>query len=87
MRIARQTNDTYYNLEDSLPAGLQSADRRHGGTVVAQGGTTDCGGQASGDSVSLLLEMLVDSKNIITTDTMIRADHRSTIGELHLILI
>lgn len=47
--------------------------------MVAQGGATDCGGRTDGDSVSLLLEMLVDSKDILSADTMIRADHRSTI--------
>lgn len=74
MRAARQTNDTYYQLEE-IPASVQP----RGGNVVAQGGATDCGGRTDGDSVSLLLEMLVDSKDILSADTMIRADHRSTI--------
>ncbi|KOB73888.1 Uncharacterized protein OBRU01_10437, partial [Operophtera brumata] len=65
----------------TAPAVVQAHEepRRRGGTVVAQGGATDCGGRAGGDSVTLQLEMMVDSKDIISADTMIRADHRANI--------
>ncbi|KOB73883.1 Uncharacterized protein OBRU01_10438 [Operophtera brumata] len=83
VRAARQANDTYYQFEGTAPAVVQAHEepRRRGGTVVAQGGATDCGGRAGDDSVTLQLEMMVDSKDIISADTMIRADHRANIPE------
>lgn len=45
--------------------------------VVAQGGRAECAG---GDGrVPLELEMVVGSRDILSADTLVRADHRSAL--------
>ncbi|XP_075974474.1 uncharacterized protein LOC142975500 isoform X2 [Anticarsia gemmatalis] len=80
-RTTRQTNDTFYQWGDEVPAAVrQDAMTSRRGGVVAQGGAPPCTPSA-GDAMSLELEMLVDSRDILSADTLVRADHRSTLPE------
>lgn len=98
-RSARQTNETYYQWGESVPAGVRqesappaegAAGGARGGGVVAQGGAALCA-PAAEDALALELLMMVDSKDIMSADTLVRADHRSTLRNsvflLHLIHI
>ncbi|XP_037298105.1 uncharacterized protein LOC115445400 isoform X2 [Manduca sexta] len=82
-RVARETNDTSYFLDnniDSIPAAVTpdaSFDRAQNSGVVAQGGARGCA-VATDEAVALELEMVVDSKDIMSADTLVRADHRAT---------
>ncbi|XP_053612609.1 uncharacterized protein LOC128676499 [Plodia interpunctella] len=79
-RIARETNMTY----DAVPAAdvVQESgwEGRHKGGVVAQGGTTACGVPADG-RVPLEVEMVVGARDILSADTLVRADHRDASPE------
>nr|XP_049696552.1 uncharacterized protein LOC110384403 [Helicoverpa armigera] len=92
-RSARQTNSTFYEWGDETPAsvraegpgdgaegpGIRVQERMRPG-VVALGSKAACG-QLAEDAVELELDLLVDSKDILSTDTLVRADHRSNIPE------
>lgn len=54
---------------------------RQGG-VVAQSGAPPCTPAVAG-AMSMELEMLVGSNYILSTDTLVRADHRSTARKYH----
>lgn len=77
-RTARQTNDTLYNWsEDSVTAAVQEDgawDQPQGAGVVAQGGKAGCGG--GNGRVPLELEMVVGSRDVLSADTLVHADHR-----------
>uniref|UniRef100_A0A2A4K3D6 ZP domain-containing protein n=1 Tax=Heliothis virescens TaxID=7102 RepID=A0A2A4K3D6_HELVI len=93
-RNTRQTNDTFYEWSDDMPpvqASVRAEDPSLEGVedtasiraeeqarrdVVARGGAA-CG-RAAEDALELELDLLVDSKDILSTDTLVRADHRST---------
>ncbi|XP_026733279.1 uncharacterized protein LOC113497773 isoform X1 [Trichoplusia ni] len=90
-RNTRQTNATYYQLgewDEPVPAAVRqqpgsgpaipSVGARRG--VVAQGGASPCT-PTEDDALAMELEMLVDSKDILSTDTLVHADHRSTLPE------
>ncbi|KAJ2942575.1 hypothetical protein O0L34_g2044 [Tuta absoluta] len=76
-RNARQINTTTFDYnEDGIPAAIQEDSNWEGRPgVVAQGGTTACGGDGSG-KVPLELEMVVWSRDILSANTMVRADSR-----------
>ncbi|XP_049867797.1 uncharacterized protein LOC126368004 [Pectinophora gossypiella] len=75
IRSARQTNDTYDYTEDGIPAAVQEDNYEGRAGVVAQGGAAGCGGGGAG-RVPLELEMVVGSRDILSADTLVRADHR-----------
>lgn len=94
LRATRQTNDTYYQLNNEVPASVQplnppSMSQKQAenarmevplrANVIAQGGAAGCGGE--GDAVALELEMLVDSRDILSADTLVQADHRASFRE------
>ncbi|XP_026315796.1 uncharacterized protein LOC113227134 [Hyposmocoma kahamanoa] len=86
-RTARETNDTLYNWnEDAVTAVVQEDeawDQPQGAGVVAQGGTAGCGGGKG--RVPLELEMVVGSRDIISADTLVRADHRVPADEVKVV--
>lgn len=77
-RTVRGTNDTVYSWsEEPVTAVVQEDeawDQPQGAGVVAQGGTSGCGG--GNGRVPLELEMVVGSRDIISADTLVHADHR-----------
>lgn len=80
-RIARETNESTYYFDDSAPATVthqQWMENTSGNKVIAQGGPRLCGSD-NDERVVLELEMTVDSKDILSADTLIRADHRSNL--------
>lgn len=81
-RNAREANDTSYEwTEDGVTAAVQEDegwDKRQGGGVVAQGGPAGCGGAGAGGRVPLELEVVVGSRDVLSADTLVRADHRAT---------
>lgn len=93
-RSTRQTNDTLYQWgDDGVPAEVHPEDGKEGeagkvgaagrgaaGRVVARGAAAGCAPPA-GDSLAMTLELLVDSKDILSADTLVRADHRATLRE------
>ncbi|XP_022814387.1 uncharacterized protein LOC111348119 [Spodoptera litura] len=96
-RNIRQTNDTLYQWGDEVPAEVQPEELEGGengagtrrapaGTrsaparVVARGAAAGCA-PSGGDSLAMTLELLVDSKDILSADTLVRADHRATLPE------
>ncbi|XP_050561881.1 uncharacterized protein LOC118265449 isoform X1 [Spodoptera frugiperda] len=93
-RSTRQTNDTLYQWgDDGVPAEVHPEDGKEGeagkvgaagrgaaGRVVARGAAAGCAPPA-GDSLAMTLELLVDSKDILSADTLVRADHRATLPE------
>ncbi|CAK1540421.1 unnamed protein product [Leptosia nina] len=73
-RNSRQTNSTY----DSEVAAVTS-EAFWAPNVVAQGVTAMC---ADGDGrIPLELEMVVGARDIVSADTLVRADHRSSLPE------
>ncbi|XP_063621387.1 uncharacterized protein LOC134793666 isoform X1 [Cydia splendana] len=83
-RQARMTNDTF-SWEDGDGGGVPAsvAPARHAGGawgVVAQGGAAPCPPAGAG-RMPLELEMVVGSGDVVSADTMVRADHRSNIPE------
>lgn len=64
-------------MEDGVRAAVQEEgwEARQGG-VVAQGGPAGCGGGAG--RVPLELEVVVGSRDVLSADTLVRADHRAT---------
>ena len=82
-RSARQTNATLYEWGDAVPAAVRADDARRPG-VVAQGGAAPCV-PATDDAMALELDLLVDSKDILSVDTLVRADHRSTLRKYFLL--
>ncbi|KAJ8730897.1 hypothetical protein PYW08_002310 [Mythimna loreyi] len=78
-RSTRQTNATLYQWGEEVPAAVRADTPRASG-VVAQGGAAPCA-PAGDDAMALELDLLVDSKDILSVDTLVRADHRSTMPE------
>jgi osmotically-inducible protein OsmY len=84
-RNTRGTNDTAYQLDDNtIEAAVREEswleNRLTNGApsgVVAQGGTSLCG--AGDGQVPLEVEMVVGSGDVLSADTLIRADHRANI--------
>ncbi|XP_045533300.1 uncharacterized protein LOC123720644 [Pieris brassicae] len=77
-RSSRHINSSY-EYDDSVVAAAITQEKAWAPNVVAQGGTVMCPG---GDGrMPLELEMVVGSKNILSTDTLVRADHRSSSPE------
>lgn len=64
-RSTREVNDTT----------TWSGEVQEGGGVLAQSGSRPCSPQQ--ERVPLELEFVVGSKDVISTDTLVRADHRS----------
>ncbi|XP_045768569.1 uncharacterized protein LOC123869632 [Maniola jurtina] len=78
LRNARNTNDTY-DIPNARIAETFNYDVAWAPQVVAQGGRAECAGGAG--RVPLELEMVVGSRDILSADTLVRADHRSALPE------
>ncbi|KAF9405088.1 hypothetical protein HW555_014020, partial [Spodoptera exigua] len=94
-RNTRQTNDTLYQWSEEVAAEVQPEEVGDdegyvrpdeapapgaAARVVARGAAGGCA-PSSGDSLAMTLELLVDSKDILSADTLVRADHRATLPE------
>ncbi|XP_014362579.2 uncharacterized protein LOC106714136 [Papilio machaon] len=83
IRTSRQTDlSKNWSNNTGMPAAVQEAvwwEAPRAG-VVAQGGAPACVGAAPG-RVPLELEMVVGSRDIISADTLVRADHQSAQSE------
>ncbi|XP_052756099.1 uncharacterized protein LOC113512589 [Galleria mellonella] len=78
-RTAREVNDT--NEADEVMAAVREAGWAGGRSgVVAQGGAAGCGSPTDGH-VPLELEMVVGARDILSADTLVRADHRAALPE------
>ncbi|KAM3964143.1 uncharacterized protein ACR2FA_001623 [Aphomia sociella] len=78
-RTTREANDTYG--ADEVMAAVREAGWSGGRNgVVAQGGATGCGPPTDGH-VPLELEMVVGARDILSADTLVRADHRAALPE------
>lgn len=85
-RAARETNDTTEFGEETISYtdgenGVSASIREDSGwsaasppLVVAQGGVAN----GCGEGGALELEMMVGGKDLLTADTLVHADHRST---------
>ncbi|KAG7306399.1 hypothetical protein JYU34_009029, partial [Plutella xylostella] len=85
-RAARETNDTNESNEETISYtdgenGVSASIREDSGwsaasppLVVAQGGVAN----GCGEGGALELEMMVGGKDLLTADTLVHADHRST---------
>ncbi|KAL0880812.1 hypothetical protein ABMA27_001998 [Loxostege sticticalis] len=83
-RSARETNDTYQLDDNSIAADVReeswyTSERVAGAPsgVVAQGGAAPCG--AGDGQVPLEVEMVVGSGDVLSADTLVRADHHANI--------
>ncbi|GBP31621.1 hypothetical protein EVAR_84066_1 [Eumeta japonica] len=74
-RSARETNQTQEQSEESVEATVREA-----AGVVAQGGAPACP-PAARDSVPLELELVVGARDLLTADTLLRADHRNSLPD------
>ncbi|XP_023935348.2 uncharacterized protein LOC112043915 [Bicyclus anynana] len=80
LRNARNVNDTYsYDVPNAKITETVNYDVAWAPQVVAQGGRADCSGGEG--RVPLELEMVVGSRDILSADTLVRADHRSALPE------
>ncbi|CAH2076192.1 unnamed protein product, partial [Iphiclides podalirius] len=85
VRTSRQTNYTEYDWNNGVPAAVRRELWGEGGGaggagVVAQGGPPLCA-DSNAQRVPLELEMVVGSRDILSADTLVRADHRSATPE------
>ncbi|CAH0714234.1 unnamed protein product, partial [Brenthis ino] len=78
LRNIRNTNETYETTDSEFAAAVKQ-EVRWAPQVVAQGGRAQCAGGAG--RVPLELEMVVGSRDILSADTLVRADHRSALPE------
>ncbi|XP_059046393.1 uncharacterized protein LOC131841983 [Achroia grisella] len=76
-REANETNEVYEVMAAVRESGW--AGGRNG--VVAQGGAAGCGSSNDGH-VPLELEMVVGARDILSADTLVRADHRAAAPEV-----
>ncbi|XP_060803825.1 uncharacterized protein LOC106132843 isoform X2 [Amyelois transitella] len=79
-RITRGANATSEGVAASVQAVGGEGRGGEGRGVVAQGGATECGARGGG-RVPLEVEMVVGSRDILSADTLVRADHRASIPE------
>ncbi|CAH2234402.1 jg21206 [Pararge aegeria aegeria] len=78
LRNARNINVTY-EVPNAKIAESHNFHVAWASQVVAQGGRADCAGGEG--RVPLELEMVVGSRDILSADTLVRADHRSSLPE------
>ncbi|OWR48299.1 hypothetical protein KGM_208550 [Danaus plexippus plexippus] len=86
LRDARGANETY--TTDSEVAASVKEETSWPTGVVAQGGPVMCIGEGQGEvlgmekRVPLELELVVGARDVLSADTLVRADHRSSLPEV-----
>ncbi|XP_045495087.1 uncharacterized protein LOC123693872 [Colias croceus] len=79
IRSSRQTNSTFDQTDSAFAATVRQ-ETAWNPNLVAQGGSSAlCAGGAG--RVPLELEMVVGARDILSADTLVRADHRSSLAE------